>query len=60
MANVLKMHGSTNGLSIQLRTVIFEKPVLCNSSCMLKTVKRNFKNSGEKEDYSVNKSASDF
>lgn len=57
MANVLKMHGisSINVMASQLRAVTVQKPNLCNSAICLMTVKRNFNNSGDKENYSVNK-----
>jgi hypothetical protein len=57
MANVLKICNisSINGLPIHLGIITVEKQILCCSlPSVLKTVKCNFKNSGNKEDYLVN------
>jgi hypothetical protein len=57
MANVLTMRvtSNVNGLSTQLRVVSVERSIFCNStSSILKTFNRNFRSSGDKDDYSVN------
>lgn len=58
MATVLKMRGipSINRLPSQLRAVTVQKPILCSSATsVFMTVKRNFRNSGDRENYSVDK-----
>jgi hypothetical protein len=58
MANVIMMRGisNINRLPSQLRAVTVQKPFLCSSATsLMMTVKRNFKNAGDKEDYSVKK-----
>ncbi|GFG29982.1 hypothetical protein Cfor_11764 [Coptotermes formosanus] len=55
MANVLtiRVTSSINGLPTQLRVVTVQKPIFCSSaSSVLKTFNRNFRRSGDKDDYS--------
>jgi hypothetical protein len=57
MANVLKSISvsNINGLQMHLAVIPVQKPIFyIQTSSVLKTVTRNFKNSGGKEDYSVN------
>jgi hypothetical protein len=57
MANVLKIISvsNINGLPMHLGVITVQKPILYSPTpSVLKTVNRNFKNSGDKEDYLVN------